>query len=408
MLNVVMVGCSVQIIRAIEHGERDIRVFVVDDPDVIDKRGLHDLTERFRCVERVVAAPVQNEPWVDVPLPKGFTFQAALPGTEYGVPGAAVLSSKLGLRGLSARLGVAFRNKAVQRVFAESLQVAQPAFAECASYRELVGAFRALRTRCIVKPVDAQGSSGITTVSQPEELAEAWFRATQLSSDVTRASRGRGRTALIEEYVEGPEFSVEAELSSGVLVNMNVTRKRVLDGAFPVEIGHSLPVADERITRPIFEELGKLVCGMGASTAFLHSEWRIRHGRAVLMECAARLPGDNIMDLIDHAYDISVVDEFIQLHASPEAPSRWLPRRGAAIRFIGAKKGRLISIEGLENAQNSEGVIYAGVEVHPGDELEDMTMSDHRYGLCMTVGRDEYRAAARAERAAEGVQFVVR
>ncbi|WP_158004405.1 acetyl-CoA carboxylase biotin carboxylase subunit family protein [Rothia sp. ND6WE1A] len=86
--------------------------------------------------------------------------------------------------------------------------------------------------KCIVKPADRSASAGVSLVTSRNELMNAisWAKSESLTKKV-----------LIEEFIDGPEFSVETISLNGEQHVLAITRK--LLGSQPgfVELGHSLP-----------------------------------------------------------------------------------------------------------------------------------------------------------------------
>lgn len=86
----------------------------------------------------------------------------------------------------------------------------------------------------IVKPTGRLGSSGVQRMEDAAELCKA---ITTYADD---------EHLLIEEYIQGREFSVESLIQQGTIIFMNVTQKRTneTDGNFFVEMGHTVPAAN--------------------------------------------------------------------------------------------------------------------------------------------------------------------
>lgn len=72
----------------------------------------------------------------------------------------------------------------------------------------------------IVKPVDCNSSKGVKKVTNESELLEAFQAAVQYS---------RTNTAIVEEYVEGPELSVDVYVQNGVAHILDVTTSEKID-----------------------------------------------------------------------------------------------------------------------------------------------------------------------------------
>ena len=83
----------------------------------------------------------------------------------------------------------------------------------------------------MLKPVDGSASQGVSRIQSRAQIDAAWL---------TLRNVGRGRF-IVEEYLEGPELSVESFSFGGRHVVLAVTQKSC--SANFVEIGHALPAA---------------------------------------------------------------------------------------------------------------------------------------------------------------------
>jgi len=91
----------------------------------------------------------------------------------------------------------------MKRVFAEK-GISTARFAVMASLEQ--DKVKDLRYPLIVKPVDCNSSKGIRRVDDPKDLPEAFAEAVSLS---------RTKTAIVEEYIVGPELSVDVYVENG-------------------------------------------------------------------------------------------------------------------------------------------------------------------------------------------------
>ena len=139
----------------------------------------------------------------------------------------------------------------------------------------------------IVKPVDRSGSRGINKVESPEELDKAIKLAEELSFD---------KKAIIEEFVEGNEYSVEYVSYKGVHHFLAVTKKMTTGAPHFIETGHVQPANIpnhilKNIKKIIEHALDTLKIKYGAS----HSEIKIdSKGNIMIIEIGGRMGGDCI------------------------------------------------------------------------------------------------------------------
>lgn len=180
----------------------------------------------------------------------------------------------------------------------------------------------------IVKPLDRSGSRGITKVESTEELDNAIEKALEA---------GFEKSVLIEEFVEGVEYSVEYISWEGEHTFLALTKKYTTGAPAFIETGHMEPadVDDdtlERIKNVTVHALDSLKVRYGAS----HSEIKIsKSGEIKLIEIGARMGGDNIgssLVSLSTGYDFlgAVIDVALGV-----APSYHFGKRSCAgIRFV--------------------------------------------------------------------------
>lgn len=144
-----------------------------------------------------------------------------------------------------------------------------------------------LRFPVIVKPTDRSGSRGITKVLNKEDLLDAIKYATKDSFE---------KSAIIEEYIEGEEYSCECISYNGNHKFLTFTKKYTTGAPNFIETGHMQPSDidikyQENIKKEIFKALDSLGIVNGAS----HTEFKIdEDGNIGIIEIGARMGGDCI------------------------------------------------------------------------------------------------------------------
>ena len=160
-------------------------------------------------------------------------------------------------------------------------------------------------------------SSGELTVSEPDELARVL------------GSYPEHETVLVERRVHGPEFSVESLSQHGKVIFSSVTRKATTehDGRSFVELAHTVSDEASPERELLLDATGRVLDTLAVGDGITHAEWRIdAAGRPVLMEIAARPPGDGICALYELATARPIEPEIVRLalgeHADYPAPAR--------------------------------------------------------------------------------------
>jgi hypothetical protein len=171
----------------------------------------------------------------------------------------------------------------------------------------------------IVKPASRHSSSGVTTVRDEPELRE------QLRSYPDF------ETVLVEDRVSGAEYSVESLVQDGKVIFSSATEKTTTEsrgGAF-VELAHTVPCPQDDVQRILLDANDRMLRELAFENGMAHAEWRINPaGQPVLMEVAARTPGDALPLLYLLATGAPLEPEIIRI-ALGEQASYPSPRRHA-------------------------------------------------------------------------------
>ena len=180
----------------------------------------------------------------------------------------------------------------------------------------------------IVKPTDRSGSRGICRLESAAGLRAAVRRATD---------QGFEKKALVEEFAEGREYSVEYISWKGRHRFLALTQKFTTGTPRFVETGHlqPAPVSPEILAavRSVTEHaLDTLGLRFGAS----HTELKIDDaGRIRLIEIGGRMGGDFIgSDLVPMSTGVDFVEAVIRVALGEEPVLRPGKPQAAAVRFI--------------------------------------------------------------------------
>lgn len=155
----------------------------------------------------------------------------------------------------------------------------------------------------IVKPTDRSGSRGIMKVTMESELQEALRRALEQSFE---------NAAIVEEYIEGKEYSAECISYQGEHHILAITEKFTTGSPHFIEIGHIQPAdieekIDVDMERFFYKALDALFVKNGAS----HIEFKIgKDNKPKIIEIGARMGGDCIgSDLVE----MSTGNDFVRM-----------------------------------------------------------------------------------------------
>lgn len=256
-------------------------------------------------------------------------------------------------------------------------------------------------TNAILKPSRNSGSRGIAKIEKgisEEEFNNLYNRAFIESRD---------HSVLIEEFVEGPEFSVEIIVWHGQVNVLTVTDKKTTEAPYFVELGHNQPsVYPTEIVESIKRAAIQGVWALGLEDCAAHAELKVEDGKPYLMEIGARLGGDFISTQLTHlSTGIDMVAAAINVALGiPPCLEPAEPKHGVCIRYFCPKPGKLVSIsntEILKNAQVYEAVIYHKL----GDFIPEVKSSLDRSGHVIVTEDTVQKAIAFADDLINNVVF---
>ncbi|WP_406451903.1 ATP-grasp domain-containing protein [Streptomyces sp. NBC_00876] len=388
-------------------------LLVVEEPDVVAARSIAARAADHRCFAGLVTAPIHDEDdpaAVLAAVDRPDAVRAVLPGVEYGVTAAAALAEAWGLAGAGVPAARILRDKALLREAADRAGLPQPRWRRVASADE-AERFRAESGgRCVLKPANRQGSLGVQLLDAGDDIGAAWAHTTGADEPRLRARRPLPTAFLAEQRLDGPEVSAEAVVFKGQVLFRNVTGKVVTPGRYPVEAGHRVPARlPDGVDGRIAEVMDALVAATGFRTGVLHAEWILADGEhPCLVECAGRVPGDGIHELIDLAHGGSFVADFLTvLGGSGEVTPR-TPRLHAGVRFLDCPPGTVDSVTGADTARGLPGVVRVHVAEVTGRRADVVASSQERAGFVMATGATAHLAERRLAEAAAAVRFSVR
>ncbi len=325
--------------------------------------------------------------------------------TDAPVRTVAAVASVLGLPALSREAAAKATDKRLMRAALSSGAVPVPAFCMIHTAAEAFAAAEALGFPFALKVPCSSGSRGVYRVESPEEVDGYLSEA--------RKYHPQG-SLLAEEWMEGPEVSVEGACSGKQVRVVQVSDKLVFEGGFPVEAGHSQP---SRLPRGVVDEIVRVteagVRTLGLTNCTFHAELKATKSGPKIVEIGARLGGDRIAShLTPLSTGVNMVRTAIQIALGQTPNLTPTIGQGSAIRYFHAQAcGKLERVEGLDAILALPGLelLYAASErdgaLRPGLMIGEVRSSLDRYGHVVFSGRDADEACARADRAVSMVKY---
>lgn len=180
----------------------------------------------------------------------------------------------------------------------------------------------------VLKPAAHAASLGVIRADTPDQLPTAY--------EVAHRAVGSGvesTSVLVEEYLDGPEVSVECVTYRGETTVVAVTRKTVSAPPFFEELALSVDAADPLLDT-VAPAARAAIDALGITNGVSHVEMRLVGGRPRLIEVNGGIAGDMIGHLVHLAtgIDLPKAAADIACGRAPDlTPTR---RRAAGIRML--------------------------------------------------------------------------
>ncbi|MGW1895266.1 ATP-grasp domain-containing protein [Streptomyces sp. NPDC002004] len=328
---------------------------------------------------------------------------------EFLTPLVAQASMRLGLPGFSDDAAVrGARNKLEMAHRFATHGVAAPRTFAVRSEEEILDLCRGgdVRFPFVVKPADGAGSVGVTVVSVPEQIGEAYLSAGAHRVNVPYGLPVDDRT-VVQSYVDGIEYSVESVVQAGRIHHVCLAEKVTTVGSARVDLGFCVPARIDTASRDLMlKEVSRAIRAIGIVDGVTHTEAKIAQGRCVVIEIGARMAGGHIGTLVEAALGVDLWRACVDTSTSRPVSVRPVRERYAALRFITSPhEGRFVGVTGLPVAEGD--VLAAHVRRRPGDRVAGPDSSKGRIGHVIVAADDAETANARVDELVRHVQVQV-
>ncbi|HCK76439.1 MAG TPA: phosphoribosylglycinamide synthetase, partial [Gammaproteobacteria bacterium] len=298
----------------------------------------------------------------------GAPFTAVLATDDAVVPLAHQICLALGLPANEPSALQASTNKFRFREICKQRGVTTPRFkvidCEDLSPTELAS----VEFPCVVKPLSLSASRGVIKCEELEDLLQAIPRVQKLVGQEDSQAEPQ---VLIESYIDGEEYSVEAVLCDQKLKVIAVFEKPdPLTGPFFEEtIYLTPPRLSEKILHAIHCALSEVCSTLGFREGPVHAELRIANDNIHFIEVASRTIGGRCGRVIKHLTGVSL--ETLILSNAVRKPIQSNQEEGAfGVMMIPVPSaGVLRRVEGITAARKVPGVVSVEIDVREGQRL---------------------------------------
>lgn len=247
-----------------------------------------------------------------------FSLESALPTVIYVATHMGLVSNDMECLDLTL-------NKYTMRSAFEKAGIPVPRYSLVKSASELESID--VRYPAIIKPVDSGGSKGVNKVNNFQELKDAYAFA---------ECHSKTQTVIVEEYIDGREFSVEYLSFNGTHYNIQITDKVTSGPPHFVEMQHHQPAdITEDLSSSIKTMVEDALNALKIMNSPSHTEIKLNsRGELYIIEVGPRLGGDYITsDLVRLSTGYDMVHGTINLAFGQFKPPKQTEKNFSGVYF---------------------------------------------------------------------------
>ncbi len=386
---VLILGAGIMQIPAIRSAKKLGWKVTVADADE-NAPGIH-LADRFEKVDlkdkeamAVLAAGLKAENGLDGVFTAGTDFSTTVAWT----------AEQNGLPGIRYEAACNASDKARMRtVFAEK-GVPSPRFrAVTDDDKETVfSCLEELGLPVVVKPVDNMGARGIRKIDSPD---------TVLKAVETALHNSRSSTAIIEQFIPGPEYSLDAIVYNGTVTVTGFADRHITFTPYFVEMGHTMPTEEKpEIVDEVVSVFTGAVNSLEITEGAAKGDMKWTRNGPVVGEVAARLSGGYMSGWtypLSSGVDLTEAALRIAVGLPPGDLTPKIGRTSAERAFISIP-GVVGSIHGREEAEEISGVQEVFILREPGNGVRFPTNNVEKGGNVISASAVRAEAVEQARR----------
>lgn len=369
---------KVLIFGAVKHAierakELGLETIVVDqNPNLKNK----DLADKFKCI------PFEDF-YENLNFAKEENIDGIVNATEFAVLVSSYVANKMNLPGLDFEVAKLAKDKyAIRKKMMERGLTNVPQFFEIEKEEQLENIKGKIKFPVILKPASGLGSLNVYRVDNISFLEEK-------ISEVINESFNR--KALIETFIEGQEYGVEAFVYNGEINILAIMKKDMTPLPYRSELGHITPSGlSQEIETKISNTIKELIKTIGINGGPVNFDLILSNNNEVfVVDVGARMGGnaitshivplssgiDHVGNIIKYAINDNTIDQNPKL------------KKAVVTRILALDEGIIKELPDFSKYLDDE-VAEIFFEKSVGDKIEKYISDAQRCGLIILHGDD--------------------
>jgi cysteine synthase A len=249
----------------------------------------------------------------------------------------------------------------------------------------IASALSRIRLPCVVKPVDNTGSYDVLLCPTAAEVTAHCRRILAARTNVR--GQATAATALVESYLDGPEYSVEMLSHGSGHRCVGVTAKRVTAPPYFVERGHVFPAPlPPEAVQTLSHTAADALSAVGITMGVTHVEMKLIEGHGYVVEINPRPAGGMIPEVVARSCGFDLLDAHLRAALGLEPAPLPEHRTPSGVAFLLAQRpggGPLREVAGVPDVLAIPGVDAVTITAVPGSAIRAAHSSYDRFGYVL-------------------------
>ena len=251
----------------------------------------------------------------------------------------------------------------------------------------------------MVKSPLSTGSKDVLKVENDEEL----FKSINLLKN-----KYPELPILIEDYIDGPQYLVEAIVVNGDIHIIAIFEQEIVQFKRFIITGYNLlhDEVEKNLVETIQEGVKDIIESFEMDNGACHLEIRMNGDYVKLVEINPRVSGGAMNRMIEIAYGINLVEETLKLTLgfTPELTRKW--EKHVFTQYVTiSRNGILEKVTGKKRASLCPGVEEIYIKPKKGTLLSPPESMGQRYAYIIATGDTSEQAKENAKIAAKEIEF---
>lgn len=370
---IVLPGTKWQIPLVQKLKRRGYRVIVLD---YYENQPAYEYADEYRIVDILDKENVYE-------IAKEYSSLAVLSDEcDIATPTVAWVSEKMGKPTIGMKMADLYTNKYSMRVFAKKNNFATPLYFKCFSLDEAITVYRNYHKKMIMKPLDGNSSRGVFSIKCQQDIQNHFCESLRYSK--------KEKCVLLEEYIDGVEFSVDGIKIMDRYYTLSVAQKKHYKNNENLDqeliFRYQNPDYDYDLLRKTNRDY---VLASGLEFGLTHAEYKYKDGKYYLIEIGARGGGNLLSGVIDpNISGIESQECLIDWSIGGKCKESDLnyrdnyKKRCAILSFfdVGNNTGKISKISGIEYLKNNKCIKSFYFDYSEGDTVTQVKDGGNRFG----------------------------